>query len=474
MNTFFKRALTAALVVGVGVVARAELLELESGDVLQGKVLLGQSTEDTLAFELFGTGGIIDVRWEHILEERRSELRVRGGFDEEITEEIFVPGHEILLATGQREQGVVLNPDSWQADGELQLKSARSVRNFPSAQVQAVNEVDVAALDAYSKQELYDEKLAELSPDSPALHYEMGVFCEAISDYEHAQEHLELARSDPDFLQTPDGRALEGRLRRVKILVRATGAMEMANDIRSDMRKRDWNEALEKLRALGEQYQDESIRKAINLESLERKVVRGRDDYFKKKVQLTAYSVMRKLIRDKARERKSAGVVDEGGRPGAAAGTLASAQQWSIRELPEQLWKEVGDSTGLELDEVERYWAERSIKSPKHASYGSGTFIVVKVETADRDDRRGRRRPPGANRDGDRRRRGEGGDEAKEKKLITPEEWWTQSKPSERALWLTAYFVENSGDFEIIRIDESQKTPNPVNDVDTIRKVTYR
>lgn len=472
MNTFWTRTLSAALLLGLTFTARAELLELESGNVLQGKVLLGQSTDETLAFELYDTGGVIDVRWEHILEERRNELRVRGGFDEEETEELFVPGHEILLSTGQREEGVALNPDSWEADGALKLKTARSVRDFPAAQVQGVNEIDVAALDAYSAEELYEAKLAELSPDGPALHYEMGVYCEAIGDYAHAQEHLELAQSDAAFLETPDGRALSGRLRRVKVLVRATGAMEMANAIRADMRKRNWNEALAQLISLAEQYQDEGIRKAIKLETLERKVVRGRDDFFKKRVQLTAYREMRDLIRDKARESKSSGVIDEP-RRGAAAGTLAAAQQWSMRELPEILWKQVGAKLELELEEVERYWAARSGKSPQHATYGSGTFVVVKTEAKSRDDRPQRRRPPGANRNRNNRDRG-GGQEAKEKKVITPEEWWTQSKPSERALWLTAYFVENSGEFEIIRIDESSDAPNPINDVTKIRKVTYR
>jgi hypothetical protein len=163
---------------------------------------------------------------------------------------------------------------------------------------------------------------------------------------------------------------------------------------------------------------------------------------------------MGKLIETKSREKKPLRP-EEGGRPGIATpGTLASARQWLARDLPTQLWEKVDAELGLTPEERERFWKERSGKNTQTASYGSGSFIVIKrAATPGKSGQSGNtaRRPAGSSRDS-----GQGPQrQTKEDKPKTEEEWFEDRGPTDRAAWMKAYFVETSGLFEI-RIDESE------------------
>lgn len=437
--------------------ARADVVELANGSIVQGRIVDGKTTEEGLAVELYETGGVVVIRWDHILASRAKELKVRTGIEAPEEDAVRVPGHTVLLATGDVLQGLVLNLD---AKGEaVKLKTASGVREYDRTQVQRTDATELDGLAVYTADELYQWLRDQAPPDSPAAHKALGLQAMRIGALAKAREHLTTAKADAAFAQTTEGRSLDAVLRQLEVLEKSAGAQAMKRQIEDAKRQNRWNEALAKVAQLDEQFKDEQVRKAIGFSVLENSVVRGRDAYFSREVQKRVYSTMSRLIDKKCSERKPSRVDPDQPRGVATPGTLAAARQWASKDLPKEIWSKVGEDLGLTPDEMDRYWKERSGRNTQNANYGTGSFIVVKraASTSRANDPGRQRRPPGSSRSDDK-----GGPKtpAKEDKPKTEEEWWDLVGPGDRARWLTAFFVESSGIFEITRADEGEMCGN--------------
>lgn len=436
---------------GAGGDARAEVVELVGGRALQGKILDGQTSEDGLAVELFDTGGVIVVRWDHILPARAKELKVRTGLEVAEESEILVPGHRVLLAGGQIVEGKALNPD--EKDKPLQLKTRTSVQPIERNMIARIDETQLPGLIVYTSDELYQILRDANPPETAAAHLDLAVKCMQIGALMQAQQHLSAAKADPGFGDTPDGRKIPALERQLDVLIKSKGAQDMAAQIGAAMRSNRWNDALRSLNSLDEQYKDEQVRRVIRFELLENQVVRGRDGYFKKECQKRVYSTMAREIETKSREKKPLREDPNAPRGVATPGTLSAARQWVARDLPTRIWDKVQTELDLKPEEMDRYWKERSGKNAQTANYGTGSFIVVKRAAAPKgsQDPNRQRRPPGSGQQPQGPQR-----QVKEDKPKTEEEWFQEVGPGDKARWLTAFFVESSGMFEIIRTDESE------------------
>lgn len=438
--------------------ASAEQIPLRNGAVMQGDILAGQTSEETLALKLYETGGVVQVRWDHIEESRARELRVQTGVTVDEVDEILVDGHQVLLGTGAVEQGLALNPDD--KSQPLKLRTASGERTLDRANVARITPTRLPGLLVYTPDDLYRKLAEEMNPQTPAAHKEMGRIAMEIGALAAARSHLSKAAADAVFVKTPDGRQLESMLRQVDLLEKAAGAKDMARQIQASMRNNRWNDAKKTLAALTEQYKDPEVRKLVGLSLLANRVVRGRDDYMKKEMPKRLVAAMQKMIEAKSRERKPA-TEDPDAPRGPTPGSLASARQWLSRELPKAVWDKVKSDLGIDDDEeAQAYWKARIMKSAT-AYYGTGSFMKVKKPVpaggaTGRNDPNRQRRPPGAA--GGAAAGGPPQRQTKEDKPKTEEEWWEAlaGKPSDRAQFLVASFVEESGLFEVLRVDESE------------------
>ncbi len=447
------RVLCLAALVGVATLAppaQADVIELADGRILHGKIIDGETNEDGLAVQVFSTGGTITISWDHVLESRRKQLRIDYGIDIPEEEQVTVPGHMVTLVTGKKVRGVAKGG----ADARpLVLKTRTGEQSYDGSQVAAVVEIGLPILEAYTIPEAYALQAAKQPVDSASAHFAMADFSMRIGDFAHAVEHLNSAAADGDFAATTDGKTIATRLRRASILLEAEGARKLAEKIKFAMYKKDWNDALSKLKDLDGDYPDEQIRGAIGFDRLRSRVEKGREKHFKARVQTAVYRKMIDLMRDKARQKKALRSDDD--RPGAAvAGTLAGAKQWLNRELPTLLWEGVASDLGLEQEEMDRFWSQRSSKRPRIGLYGTGSFIVVKTAARSGGAKRPRRRPPGP-RAGNR-----GPGSQKEAKPMTDEGWWAGRKTGDRVKWLEAYFAKNSGLFEVLSVDDTKLCDN--------------
>lgn len=185
-----------------------------------------------------------------------------------------------------------------------------------------------------------------------------------------------------------------------------------------------WNDALLLLGELDRSCRDPASRASAGVDELSARIVAGRETYFGKQAALTMYRATYALIEAKVRERETTdpagGDAVDAPSDAARRGTIAAARGWAIRELPAELGRTVSADLGLAPDDLDRFWKSRRVSVPRQAVYGSGSFIVV-----------GTRNPSD----------------------LTDEQWWHAADPVERMSWLTAFFVESSGLFEIVKTD---------------------
>ncbi|MCE9634159.1 MAG: zinc finger-like domain-containing protein [Planctomycetes bacterium] len=442
------------VITGIGAIAQADVVELVGGRAVQGRILSGQTSEEALALELYDTGGTILVKWDHIVPARAKELRVQTGIEVSEDEAPTVAGHRVLLVTGQVLEGLVLNPDA--KDGPVQLKTRTSVQNIDRSQWVRTDPTELDGLLVYKPEEWYQIRRDQSPPDTPFAHKLMALFCMKIGALSQASTHLEAAMADGPFSETPEGKVLPALKKQLDVLMKSQGAQDLVAQINAAMRSNRWNLALSTLNQLDAQYKDEQVRKLVHFELLESRVVRGRDGYFGKEVQRRVYATMGRLIEGKSREKKPLRADENAPRGVATPGTLAAARQWLARDLPTQLWEKVAAELELKPEEMDRYWKARSGKNYQSSSYGTGSFIVIKrAAAAGGSDPNRQRRPAGSTRDSGGQ---QGGPQrqSKEDKPKTEEEWWDERSPGDRARWLTAFFGESSGIFEVIRADESE------------------
>jgi len=197
---------------------------------------------------------------------------------------------------------------------------------------------------------------------------------------------------------------------------RESEALELKDKVQLAMRENRWNDALAAAKQTDELCKDETVRQAVGVDELLAKTVKGRDQHFQHEVAIDFYRRMAALIGAKAREKS-------------ATATLAAARDWASKELPAELWRSVSANEGLTNDEVANYWTTRTVKSVRKATYGPGSFIVAERPQPD---------VPAAAR-----------------QRWTPEEWWNSAPSLDRSTWLTAYFVETSGSFELLRREQT-------------------
>ena len=195
-------------------------------------------------------------------------------------------------------------------------------------------------------------------------------------------------------------------------------ARALKDEVIAAMAEKRWNDALRGVNELRAKFKDDAIRKAIGLDELEAQVVAGRDAYFCERMSATPHETMDALIAERA----------------AREPTIAAARTWANRELDAALWEQVSSDLDLKKEELERYWKDRRKVDPRTVSYGAGSFIAVKP----------------------RERAGSpAGQAADVPRAWTDEDWWSAADTVARTAFLTAYFVETSGRFVILRADET-------------------
>jgi hypothetical protein len=209
----------------------------------------------------------------------------------------------------------------------------------------------------------------------------------------------------PDDTEVRDAMLADARAQRASIL--------------SDVAEDGWNDALRALGWLDADIKDAAVREAIGFDALAAQVISGRDRWFSERVGPGAFAAMDELIAAKAREP-----------------TIAEARAWALREVDAQMWEEVVADLGLSEEGLRKYWKSRRVAEPRKASYGAGSFIVL-------------------------RPRSDASSlaavlEREAADVRADERWWDAASAQDRAAFLTALVVETSGRFAIVSAGKTE------------------
>jgi hypothetical protein len=497
-------ALAVAVVASAAIpAARAETLRLENGKVMQGTVDRGYVDEGYIRIHLFSTGGLVRVRWDHVIAEDRDRWQIDLGIKEsQEALELKVDGQKIRTVTNVVILGKILNSEAMaagpNADVRILVKGKEQV--FPRGQISSAEEMRLDLDLVYTPRQAYEIKRDEINPNSGQSHFDLADYARLVGAYEEAKEHYLKAKDDPDFARTPQGKMIESKLATLEILIRNRTLQDdirkvrvLLDDARSSQTQfakaaRDYLDARDTMFRLMTEVTDKKIQSEFRMEEVAKRVETERRTFFQKRMPAEVYRWLRNVAYEKSREQKVKDIPPGTDRQERAIlemkGTFEGARQYFQRQVREDLWIYLLKTVGAEdilaqieeaqkkspekltqaekdkairlaktqkelLGQLQDYWANRSKDGGLTTSFGYGTFIVVKS------DLKLTRKQPTAG--GGKSRSGNSQNQQQQQAvdvIKTPDQWWDEAGSNDRRNWLLSYCAQaqkNGGFLEVVR-----------------------
>lgn len=428
------------------------LIELRSGQGLWA--LIESHDPDGLWLRRIDQGGRVHVPWGSLRARQADALRRDFGYAEAEGEPPLVQAERVPLTDGKEAIGVIVH----HSDDALHLKTANALLAIPKSRIAGpATPVQVPALDVYTKDELYDlyrrERAAELGAPGPAAapaHARLARDCERMLDFAHAIQHYELAlQADPQH----DAEALRAAAARAKQKLAAQAQLDELGAIDTLRRRGQFDAAL----ALSADFRQRnpSSPLAPEAKSLHERVLKAQQRELRDRVAEVWFRQTERVIRDAAREL---------GYQAALTWTETQLQAEVLGRVVEEL-KPISRELTPEL--AQGLFAARARGRLRKASYGLGTWLLG-------EDRARKGLDPEAEVKAKSER--ESGTSAQQqladnlKRYLEnqelarkaasgagdpeddPEAYWGEMNVNERTQWLLAYWVENAGLAQLVRV----------------------
>lgn len=415
------------------------MLKLRNGSIHWGAI--EEHSSNGLRFHLLETGGTADIRWQFLDPTQDLELRTQFGYVDTTGEEEMISADKLVLLSGEEVIGKIVG----RTDKEILLKMRGTVLPVPVTQVRSSSSgMQVPALDVYTKDELYNLEVTQVDLTDAGAQWELARFCERIFDFRRAQEHyLKVQELDPEF---KDG-ALESVLERVSVKAERQDQVDYLGMIDHLKRRNRYADALAELTAFDGLFPNSPL--ANDRHKLEDRIVKARAEHAADIVRLSWFRRMERLAAKAAREQTYEGALaylDEGlGRDLLAEVTADVAK----------IWPEVSNEVIAQL------WLDRKRGRWRPASYGLGTWLLGEDGALAGLDAQKDATPAKSDTDAQRealderlnrflknqesqRRARKTADQADDVEV-----YWALLPHSARTNWLVAYYVENSGQFDL-------------------------
>ena len=417
------------------------MLRLRDGGVHFGAIV--DHSAEVLDFRLLTSGGLVSVPWAMLDPQQSTELQTRYGYVDTVAEEILIDAERLVLTSGATIEGVVLSREG----KSFLIKTEGNLQQIDKTRVASIEQgLRIPALDVYSAEELYAQYSALAPATDAKAQWELAETCERIYAFGRAVEHYQRVRElDPTYRATE----LSNLLPRVKQKAEQQAQLDYLREADRKRKRGQWDAALDLLRGFERLYPDSALRE--DAKKQEARLLLARDEAAKEYVGRRWFYWMRRLTRDLAAE-----------------DTLAAARAYVDERLSEEIQKAVlADlqrtiSKEAQLEQVKPLFAARRKVRYEATTYGSGTWLIGREaaqrgneaeaaptaaptnETdAQRDALAARIRQFLKNQQvAARSRRAEEEDDEQQT-------FWQSFSASHRAMWLLAYYVENSGDLEL-------------------------
>jgi len=346
------------------------MLRMRTGDISFGQIVAHDP--DGIRFKLIETGGVIPLPWSVLDPNEADEMRLRYGYVETEAEEIMVDADKIELANGRELIGRIVN----RTDTHLWVKRAEGTVPIPKTQVRGtITSVQAPALDLFTREELYQEKAAELQGRlagqgrvGAQAHEELARYCEQLLDFVHAQQHYEhAAELDPTYEAERMGLAIARSREKAALQQQVDHLAEI--DLQR-ARKR-YDKALELLAQFRSLYPKSPL--LADLAKLQERVAKSQERDLREAIISRFHFWTVRVAAEAARNtnfEEVQGYLDE---------KMAEDVVERVRGDVQSIYP------GIEGDQVHRLWGERKGGKYRIATYGLGTWLLGESARAELD-----------------------------------------------------------------------------------------
>ncbi len=429
-----------------GQIGSADVIRLKNGIELHG-TLVSFDAEVGIVVERCDNGGIVALRWEHIVDTDAEEIKTAHGYGNMEVETISIRATRMLLDNGTYVTGVRVEPSR---PGIVTLHRMGKDYDYLHDRIRNVETVEVEAQEIYTGQELYDRKVGAAPPETALEHFKAGVYCEAIAFYSRALEHFRMAAAlDPMFKP----KATAHKIEQIEIKQIEQEATRYLAEIRNRLYRKKFSRALEMCETFVRTFP--FSRQKGELEALRAKILVKRRAHYQQLILTDYFTMIDRVAAEVARE------------DGLSLGdALAYARDEMCFDIKEMLARQYG----MKIEEIEELWKNRKGGGLRTATYGTATFILGEqahlLPAEAREPERKEKKNDPLTVDEKLKQKIEAikkkRDEHAKRRVSTaqppdaigqsPEQWWRNSKVEWKKQLVCAFYAEQSGDVHVRRV----------------------
>lgn len=425
----------------------AQAVQLADGRLLAGQVQ--NVSGEGLVLVRVDTGGVLQLRWDHLSSESASELKRAFSISVEDESEVLV---EADVLTYVAPTGGVEEVIGRHVGGDANVVNIRSrglVVPVPKRNLNSWTKRPVPAMTVFTKEELYRNKLAEMAPGEDAdKHIVLADLLSRVGDYERAEQHLKRAE---ELGNSKQPQALRAKLARVALYKAAAGERGLLDKIKTARGRKDFVRGRDLIAEFETKYPKSDLMAELVAEKQRFEAARQR--YYIAQVFAAWNQQITVVAKGKIADR---------------SGTLESARAFAEDGMGKEIRKKVSERFAIPLTEVEELWSKRvesgiATNSTQY-SYGIGSWVLGSAAILAKTQQE-KAASSGAEKSQEQQR-----DERLQKKIQdflkrsqeaqrnagtapkedTEEDWWKEASPEERVNFLRSYYAEFSGDLELV------------------------
>lgn len=420
-------------------VAPATMLRLRDGSIQWGTI--AAHDQDGIVFERLDTGGRVRLPWTFLHPEEERELRNRFGYVDLSSDEVMIDADHIVTVEGAEIVGLIID----RSGDTLLLKTASATVPVPKNRISgSPTVVQVPATMVFTRAELYAQGLSNADVSTASGNFDLARWCERILDFAHAAEHYTKAAALDASFKSEDVRM---SLERATQKAARQDQVDYLAEVDGMIGRRRYDDALARAIAFKEKYPDSPL--IAEAKKAQDRAIKACEKYVSERIATLWFLRTGQLARNMSSK-------------------LGIEQ--AIEYLGGQMSKDVLDYVTKEAalitkeanpDNVKKLWLGRKKLRWSRASYGNGTWLLGRDAALKGNQPAKDESKPLTAKDKERAEleqkleRYLKNQEMARKAKTTAEQTddreaaWMELSADNRASWMLAYYVENSGDFEV-------------------------
>ena len=358
--------------------------------------------DEGFKFEKF-RGGKVQLRWDALVAEDATKLRVRFKLEQTEDERLgLIPGHELQLKGTEPVIGLLEKIDD---EGRHWMRVGGLLFAYPGDRVIKVIETKVPEGDIYSPDEVYARRLQRRPPTNAREHRFLAEYLYDIGSWDGADKHYRLAMAKNPALRVQ----LEERLAELKAYQEDAAAANVFKKA-SKLGNLDgrYGDAINMIREYIAANPGSERRGMLVVERLETRQLEKKQALFHRiKNESLEKSVRKYLITRKP--------------------SIDEAKSWVLSTLEKELEARIKKRLELSPEEWELFTDSQGKGAPHWATYREGTFVI---------DKRAKR-----------------GKSTKRRIRGDPNQWWRgYTDTNTQSTWLKAFAAERLKMFEVVMV----------------------